>query len=143
MIKLLKFDIKSLSISLNLLELTIYRMIFNLSAKYLRMIRLCFQNVKVLESLGIKRRSHYYQKVGLKVFRKVFWCFQEVEKGWIGNELVKISENHKNLQSCSQYFENFSWLEKFSFHSKWNEAWLLLINWYVRVTSRVAEQRKT
>ena len=25
--------------------------------------------------------------------RKVFWCFQGVEKGWIGNKLVKISNN--------------------------------------------------
>ena len=35
--------------------------------------------------------------------------------------------------SCSRYFQTIWWLLKFSFHHKWNEAWLLLINWYIRV----------
>ena len=34
--------------------------------------------------------------------------------------------------SCSRYFQTIWWLLKFSFHHKWNEAWLL-INWYIRV----------
>ena len=46
------------------------------------------------------------------------------------------------LQSCSQYFETFWWLGKFSLHRKWNEAWLLVINWYMQVASRGAEQLK-
>ena len=48
----------------------------------------------------------------------------------------------KQLQSCSEYFENFSWLSKFSFHRKWDGAWLLVINWYIRVASWVAERLK-
>ena len=32
------------------------------------------------------------------------------------------------------------WLIKVPFHHKRNEAWLLVINWYIRVPSRVAEQ---
>ena len=39
-------------------------------------------------------------------------------------------------------FRLFWWLCKFSFHNKWNEAWLLVINWYIPVTSRVAERLK-
>ena len=34
---------------------------------------------------------------------------------------------------------DFWWMSKFSFHHKWNEAWLLLVNWYIRVASQVAE----
>ena len=37
----------------------------------------------------------------------------------------------------------FWWLSTFSFHRKWNEAWLLLIKWYKQVASGVAEQLKT
>ena len=34
-----------------------------------------------------------------------------------------------------------SWLlNKFSFHHRWNEAWSFVINWYIRVASRVTEQ---
>ena len=40
-------------------------------------------------------------------------------------------------------FGLFWWLCKFSFHNRWNEAWLLAINWYIPVTSRVAERLKT
>ena len=39
--------------------------------------------------------------------------------------------------------ENFWWLSKFSFHHKWNKAWLLVINWYIRVASGVAICLKT
>ena len=31
----------------------------------------------------------------------------------------------------------------FSFHHKWNEAWLLVINWYIQVASQVASWLKT
>ena len=40
-------------------------------------------------------------------------------------------------------YENFWCFTKFSFHHKWNEAWLLVINWYIRVASRVAERLNT
>ena len=36
----------------------------------------------------------------------------------------------------------FDVLTKFPFTTKWNEAWLLVINWYIRVASRVAERLK-
>ena len=32
---------------------------------------------------------------------------------------------------------------KFIFNHKWNETWLFVINWYIRVASRVAELLKT
>ena len=41
------------------------------------------------------------------------------------------------------YFKTFWWLSKFSFHHKWNAAWLLAINWYIRVASRFTEWLKT
>ena len=34
-------------------------------------------------------------------------------------------------------------LKKFSFHHKWNEASLLVISWFIRVSSRVAEWLNT
>ena len=40
----------------------------------------------------------------------------------------------------SKYFENLWCFTKFSFHHKWNEAWLLVINWYVWVSSWVAKR---
>ena len=33
-------------------------------------------------------------------------------------------------------------LPNFSCHHKWNEAWLLVINWYIRVAPRVAKWLK-
>ena len=53
----------------------------------------------------------------------------------------KLSDPCIILQSFS-YFETFWWLRKFSFHHKWNEAWLLVINWYIRVASWVAQRLK-
>ena len=39
-------------------------------------------------------------------------------------------------------YENFDLLPNFPFTTtyKWNEAWLLVINWYIRVASGVAKQ---
>ena len=31
-------------------------------------------------------------------------------------------------------------MSKFSFHQKWNKAWLLVLNWYIWVVSRVSKQ---
>ena len=45
-------------------------------------------------------------------------------------------------QSCSKNFDTFWWLSKFSFHHKWNDAWLLEINCYIRVASGVAKRLK-
>ena len=39
--------------------------------------------------------------------------------------------------------ETYWCLSKYSFQYKWNEAWLLIINWYIRVASRVVERLKT
>ena len=39
-------------------------------------------------------------------------------------------------------FENFLFFTNFSFRRKLNEAWLLIINWYIAVASRVAERLK-
>ena len=50
---------------------------------------------------------------------------------------------YKKLQSCSWYFETFWWFSKFCFHHKWNEEWLLVVSWYIRFASRVAERPKT
>ena len=47
------------------------------------------------------------------------------------------------LESCSQYFQTSWWLSKFSFHHKWNEAWLLVIKLYIRVASGAAKRIKT
>ena len=52
-------------------------------------------------------------------------------------------KKRQDLQPWSQYFQNFWCFTKFSFHHKWNEAWLLVINWYIRVASRVAKLLKT
>ena len=40
-------------------------------------------------------------------------------------------------------FWDFWWLSKFSVHHKRNKAWLLLINWYIQVVSRVSEWLKS
>ena len=56
---------------------------------------------------------------------------------------IQIGEEGTNLQSCSYYFETFWWFRKFFFRHKWNEAWLLVIKWYIRVASRVDEQLET
>ena len=45
-----------------------------------------------------------------------------------------------HLQSRSWYIETFWWFSNFSCHSKWKEALSLIINWYIRVASRVALQ---
>ena len=47
------------------------------------------------------------------------------------------------LKSCSWYFQTFWWLNKFSFHHRWHEVWLLVINWYIRVAIRAVERLKT
>ena len=44
----------------------------------------------------------------------------------------------ERLQPCPWYFENVLGFTKFFFHHKWNEAWLIIINWYIQVASRVA-----
>ena len=54
-----------------------------------------------------------------------------------------ISKRKFCRQSFSKYFETFWWLNEFFFHHKWNEAWFILINWYIWVVSRVAERLKT
>ena len=46
-------------------------------------------------------------------------------------------------QSCLSYFETFWWFSKFSFHRKGNDAWLLVVNWHIRVASGVPKQIKT
>ena len=53
----------------------------------------------------------------------------------------KICETRKIL--IKENFETFWWLSKFSFHHKWNGAWLLVKNWYIRIVSRVTERLKT
>ena len=50
---------------------------------------------------------------------------------------IQTGEEGTNLQSCSYYFETFWWLRKFFFHHEWNEAWLLVISWYIDVAKRV------
>ena len=45
--------------------------------------------------------------------------------------------NIVQLQSCSKYFETFWWLNKFSFHHKWNKMWLLVKIWYVQVAEQL------
>ena len=48
-----------------------------------------------------------------------------------------------DLQLCSFNLHNFLrlwWLSKFCNHHKWNEAWLLVRNWYIWVASLVTEQ---
>ena len=44
----------------------------------------------------------------------------------------------------SMIFWDLLWLNKFLFHHKWNynEVWLLVINWYIKVASEVAEGLK-
>ena len=39
-------------------------------------------------------------------------------------------------------FWTFWWLNKFFFHHKWNEAWLLVINRYIRFVSKITKQSK-
>ena len=56
---------------------------------------------------------------------------------------IQTGEEGTNLQSCSYYFETFWWFRKFFFRHKRNEAWLLVIKWYIRVASRVDEQLET
>ena len=48
--------------------------------------------MKKFESNRITNASSIYEQVSLrekKSVRKVFWCFQQVEKGCIGNKCVK------------------------------------------------------
>ena len=40
------------------------------------------------------------------------------------------------------HFENFWCFTKFSFHHKWNEVWLLVINGYIRVALQVVKWLK-
>ena len=58
-------------------------------------------------------------------FRKIFLC-------------TKVRNNYNHCQNILRKF----CFSKLSFHHKWNEAWLLVINWYVGVTLRAAEQLK-
>ena len=37
-------------------------------------------------------------------------------------------------------FWDFLMVEQIFFHHKWKEAWLLVIKWYIRVTSRITER---
>ena len=47
------------------------------------------------------------------------------------------------LELWSQYFENIWCFTNISFRHKWNEAWLLLINWYIRFASPNTECLKS
>ena len=67
------------------------------------------------------------------------WMFLTIEA------VKKGIKSKKKLcrQLYSWYFETFGWMNKFFFAHKWNEAWLLVINCYIRLASRVAEQLQT
>ena len=43
-------------------------------------------------------------------------------------------------QLFSKYLETFWWFSNFFFHHKWNEAWLLVVSWYIPVALGVAER---
>ena len=83
-------------------------------------------------------------KFGLgQVFRKIkyipakIWLFLTIKA--VNKD---ISQRKFCKESCSYHFETFWWLSKVSFHHKWNEKWLLIINSYIRVALRVAKQLK-
>ena len=60
--------------------------------------------------------------------------------------VIKQSHNwgstHKTITMVIIFWQ-FLIFHQFSFYHKWNEAWLLVINWYIHVASRATEQVKT
>ena len=72
------------------------------------------------------------------------WLFGHVEKtAWLERQGSFQNSGRHNLQSFTSFFETLWCFNNFFFHGKWNDAQLLLIKWYIRVSSRVAKRLKT
>ena len=77
--------------------------------------------------------------------RTIFWKDSKV---WLFKQLKLLEKTWKAKQNFADNHVDdilrvFLWLSKFSFHHKWKEEWLLVINWNIKVTTRSAKWLKT
>ena len=85
-----------------------------------------------IQEINIKNRIYsYYFTISQRKKKQFNWW----EKLWGLCDLLCYNHVHSILK----IFDG----NKSHFYHKWNEAWLLVINWYIQVVSRVAKWFKT